>query len=67
MHYHTIQVCWKENLYSINYSNYRSQKKFAKVKFSQVFVCPQGGLCPGGGLCQEGSLSGLVPVWGVSV
>ena len=40
---------------------YRSQTKFAKVMFSQVFVCPQGGLCPGGSLSMEslsrGSLS----------
>ena len=48
----------------------RPQTKFAKVMFSQVFVCPRGGgfgLCPGGvsvqgglylrGLCLAGSLS----------
>ena len=41
--------------------------------FSEVFVCPQGGLglCPGGslsrgGLCR-GSLSMGISVWGVSV
>ena len=58
------------------------QTKFAKVMFSQVFVCPQGGLCPGilcpgglfpgVGLCPGGSvprwsLSRGVSVWGVSV
>ena len=32
--------------------------------FSQVFVCPRGGLCPGG-LCLGGSLSGVsMCVWG---
>ena len=54
---------------------YRPQTKFAKVMFSQVFVCPQGGvsvsvrgclhpggLCPGGGLCPWGSLSRGVSV-----
>ena len=25
---------------------YRPQKKFTKVMFSQVSVCPQGGICP---------------------
>ena len=36
---------------------YRPQTKFAKVMFSQVSVCPQGGnldLCPGGVSVQEG-------------
>ena len=30
------------------FCNYRPQTKFAKVMFSQVFVCPRGGsgLCP---------------------
>ena len=42
--------------------------KFAKVMFSQVFVCPQGGLslCPGGSL-SRGSLFKGVSVQGVSV
>ena len=42
---------------------YRPQTKFPKVMFSQVFVCPQGGLC----LCPRGglrSLSGGVSVRG---
>ena len=58
-------------------NNYRPQPKFAKVMFSQVFVCPQGGgisvqggfcpggFCPGGlylgGLCP----GGLCPRWGL--
>ena len=56
----------------LNRHLYRSQTKFAKVMFSQVFVCPgegsggvsvqgrslsRGDLCPGGGLCPEGSQS----------
>ena len=61
---------------------YRPQTKFAKVTFSQVFICPQGewagggslsggisvqeGLCPGGVSVRE-SLSRGVSVWGVSV
>ena len=28
-----------------NMLHYRPQTKFAKVMFSQVFVCPQGGVC----------------------
>ena len=40
------------------FSYYCPQTKFAKVMFSQVSVCPQGGLdlCPGGSL-SGGSLS----------
>ena len=34
--------------------------------FSQVFVCPQGGLCPGGSLSRGVSVQG-VSVQGVSV
>ena len=51
---------------------YRPQTKFAKVMFSQVFVCTRGGsledLCPGG-LCLGGGIcpGGLCPGWGVSV
>ena len=41
---------------------YRLQTKFAKVMFSQVFVCPQGGgglgLCPGGVSIQGVSVRG---------
>ena len=40
----------------LNSLNYRPQTEFAKVMFSQVFVCPQQGLCPGGSL-SRGSLS----------
>ena len=47
-------------------NNYRPQTKFAKVMFSQVFVCPQGGLCPVGSLSVGPPPSG-VSVEGVSV
>ena len=49
-------------MHEYNDSNifYRPQTKFAKAMFSQVSVCPQGGLCPGGSLS-----GGLCP--GVSV
>ena len=52
---------------------YRPQTKFAKVMFSQLFVCPQGGgsrslsrgcLHPGGSLSGGGSLSSGVSVQG---
>ena len=39
-------------------NNYRPQTKFAKVMFSQVFVCPQGGLCPVGSLSSGVSFCG---------
>ena len=38
---------------------YRSQIKFAKVMFSQVFVCPRGLSVGGGGFCPRGR--GLCP------
>ena len=52
-------------------TSYRPQTKFAKVMFSQVFVCPQGGgsqslsrgLCPGGLSLGDGSVW-KVSVWG---
>ena len=44
---------------------YRPQTKFAKVMFSQVFVCPQGGIWEGGG--EGNSMSRAVSVQGVSV
>ena len=44
--------------------NYRPQTKFAKVMFSQVFVCPRGCLCPGGWSLYRGSCPGQVSVWG---
>ena len=57
---------WKA--YKFTRSFYRPQTKFAKVMFSQMSVCPQGGLCPGevsvqGGLCWERvlCLGGLCP------
>ena len=37
---------------------YCPQTKFAKVMFSQLFVCPRGGLCPEEGGQSGGSLSG---------
>ena len=49
-------------------TSYRPQTKFAKIMFSQVFVCPREGcLCPGGslsrrGLCPGTSLSKRVSV-----
>ena len=57
---------------------YRPQTKFAKVMFSQVFVCTRGGSLSGGSLSRWslsgggvlGGLSrlgGLCPGWGVSV
>ena len=47
---------------------YRPQTKFAKVMFSQVFVCTRGGSLSGGSLSRW-SLSGggICPGWGVSV
>ena len=47
---------------------YRPQTKFAKVMFSQVFVCTRGGSLSGGSL-SSWSLSGggICPGWGVSV
>ena len=36
---------------------YRPQTKFAKVMFSQVFVCPQGGVSVQGGVFVQGGLS----------
>ena len=49
---------------------YRPQTKFAKVMFSQVFVCPKGGgvsvVSVQGGLCPGRSLSGVF-FGGVSV
>ena len=51
-------VLFRNDLY-----DYRPQTKFAKVLFSQVFICPQGrvfvqgGLCPGG-LCPRVSVQG---------
>ena len=48
--------------------NYPPQTKFAKVMFSQVFVCPQGGLCEGvsvkEGVCPRGSLCSGGPCQG---
>ena len=45
---------------------YRPQTKFAQVMFSQVSVCPQGGLslCPGVVSVQGGSLSRGVSIQG---
>ena len=54
---------------------YRPQTKFAKVMFSQVFICPRGGKSLSGGSLSGGSmfgrgeslsggsLSGRLPVW----
>ena len=70
-----FSVNWMKNVFLILShfdNNYRPQPKFAKVMFSQVFVCPQGGgisvqggFCPGGlylgGLCP----GGLCPQWGL--
>ena len=36
-----------DNIFSIHIAHYRPQTKFAKVMFSQVFVCPRG---TGGGV-----------------
>ena len=51
----------------VSYANfYHPQTKFVKVMFSQVFVCPPGGLCPGGVSPGQGggflSRVGLCPV-----
>ena len=44
---------------------YSPKTKFAKVMFSQVSVCPQGGLgLRPGGLCPGGSLSEGSLSWG---
>ena len=48
--WHVLALCTQP----FNY--YRPQTKFAKVMFSQVSVCPQGGLCPGGGVPVQGGL-----------
>ena len=61
LHRHFLfSVNWMKNVFLIQShfdNNYRPQPKFAKVMFSQVFVCPQG----------EGSLSRGVSVQGVSI
>ena len=56
---------FKEHHLPVEYF-YRPQTKFAKVMFSQVPVCPQGGLCPQG-VSVQGSVSRGVSVQGVSV
>ena len=57
-------------IYSVGYERFGitpsasllTQTKFVQVMFSQVFVCPQGGLCPGGVSVQGGPcLGGLCP------
>ena len=40
-------------------TSYRPQTKFAEVLFSQVSVCPQGGVRGEGGVCGEGGVEGF--------
>ena len=66
-----LSVCLLEGrrCHSINLPFcYRSQTKFVKVMFSQVFVCPQVGvLCPGVSLSGGVSVQGGVSVRKTSV
>ena len=49
-----------------SFNVYRLQRKFAKIMFSQMSVCPQG-ISVQGDLCLGGSLSRGISVWGASV
>ena len=57
---HILALSPRENRFQLIakllYHYYRPQTKFAKVMFSQVFVCSQGGLglCTGGGSLSKG-------------
>ena len=58
----TLAIIWSITI------NYRPQTKFAKVKFSQVSVCPMGGVSRPRpkGVCLRGGCPGPGPRGGVS-